>query len=101
MTMRIIPDPSEEERGCYRLFTEIDGERLDAAISEVALLELGCREGDDLAAFVAQHQETLEDLVRAARAKRPGPPVRVWADDVRRREAAAAGGLGGAPAAWK
>ena len=37
MAMRLIPDPTEEERGCYRLAAVVDGSRLDATISEVAL----------------------------------------------------------------
>ena len=101
MTMRLIPDPKEEERGCHRLLAEIDGKRVDATISEVALFELGCREVDDVGAFVAAHEATIEELIRAVLAKRPGPPVRVWADDVRRREAAVSGAMGGPPAAWK
>jgi len=101
MTLRLIPDPKEAERGCYRVAAEIDGKLLDVTISEVALFELGCREGDDVGVFVAQHQATIEDVIRAVRAKRPGPPVRVWADDVRRCESTFGGGLGGAPAAWK
>jgi hypothetical protein len=92
MTTRLIPDPREEVRGCCRLLAEIDGERLDAAISEVAPFEFGCREGDDVAAFVTQHQATVEDLISAARAKRPGPPVRVWTEDVRLRVPATDGG---------
>jgi hypothetical protein len=76
-------------------------EGIEATISEVALLELGCREGDDLATFFAEHEAMIEDLVLAAGAKWPGPPVRVWANDVRRREATTADGLGGPPVAWK
>src|SRR5262245_19881871 len=95
MAMRMIADAKEEERGCYRLFAEVDGKRLGVTISEVALFELGCREGDDVGAFVAEHEASIEGLVRSVRGKRPGPPIRVWADDVRRQEAAVVGGLGG------
>lgn len=99
MTMRLFPDPKDEVRGGYLLIAEIDGKRVDATISGVALFELGCGEGDDVAAFVAEHEATLEEIIRDVRAKRPRSPVRVWADDVRRRETAVAGG-GGAPAVW-